>query len=367
MERQIRHLSLGRGSFWGIGLGGVLMVLALLVRSLLPTGAPISPTAGPAAAPVANVQPALPVAVAPVQAKAPSPRFTWDPHAKRRAAPPPATEILLDLPTLTLAADPTGNLTLAGLTLPSLGNVADLGLSPERIASLSAANIQHIQLATNASGLAVETNNLPIFGLAWDESSLIRTAQLLADVGGLPEIYVKPAPLLTRLHLDLVADLGQLTRTAQQAPIPVDVAIAQADSAALAATAGRDTASINLPIYYLKNGTPFVLGLGADQWEELTGVPMSQLRLTPAQLQALQTAGIQRIRLATEPDGVHVTVNDIPLPTLLWGQGEIQNLTTLATALTGITPDQAAETLATVDKLIRALRSVSVGLDLHFP
>ena len=367
MERQIRQRSLRRGNFWGIGLGGILMLLALLVQSLLPTGAPISPTASPVAAPVANVPSALPIALAPVQASAPSPLFTWDPHAKRRAVPPPATEILLDLPTLTLTADPTGNLTVAGLALPSLGNVADLGLSPQLIASLSAANVQHIQLATNDAGLSVEANNLPIFGLAWDETSLTRSAQLLAEVGGLPDVYVKPAPLLTRLHVDLVADLGQLTRTAQQAPIPVDVAITHADPAAVAATAGQDAATVNLPIFYFSSGNPIVLGLGADKWEELTGMPASQLRLTPDQVQAIKTAGIQHIRLASEPDGVHATVNDAPLPTLLWGQGEIHNLTALTTALTEVTPDQAAETLATVDKLVRAMRSVSIGLDLRFP
>ncbi len=367
MERQIRHRSLRRGNFWGIGLGGILMVLALLVRSLLPTGAPISPTASPAAAPVANVPSARPVALNPAQAKAPSPLFTWDPHAKRRAAPPPATEILLDLPTLTLTADPTGNLTLAGLALDTVGNVANLGLTPDMIASLSAANVQHIQLATDGTGLAVEANNLPILGLAWDASSLTHSAQLMADVGGLPQIYVKAAPLLTRLHVDLVADVGQLTRTAQQSPIPVDKTITQADPAALAASAGRDTATVNLPIFYFSSGNPFVLGLDADKWEELTGMPASQLRLTPDQVQAIKAAGIQHIRLSTEPDGVYVTVNDAPLPTLLWGQGEVHNLTALAATLTNTGGSESADTLATVDQLVRALQSVNVGLDIRFP
>ncbi len=248
-----------------------------------------------------------------------------------------------------------------------MGNVASLGLTPQLIASLSAANLQHIQLATDATGLSVEANNLPILGLAWDESSLAHSAQLMADVGGWPQIYVKAAPLLTRLHVDLVADVGQLTRTAQQPPIPVDKTITQADAAILAASAGRDTATVNLPIFYFSSGNPIVLGLGADKWEELTGMPASQLRLTPEQVQAIKTAGIQHIRLATEPDGVHLTVNDAPLPTLLWGQGEVHNLTALATALTGTHPDQAAETLTALDKVVRAMQSVNVGLDLRFP
>ncbi|MBP8122241.1 MAG: hypothetical protein KAZ26_06340 [Caldilineaceae bacterium] len=367
MNQSTRQPGLNQSSFWGTLLGGLMVLLVLSVGALLPGDAPASTPANPSTGPVIVAQPISPLAIAPAQPSRPAPLFTWNPHAKRRPAPPPATEILLDLPTLTLTADPTGNLTLAGLALGSVGNVASLGLTPQLIASLSAANLQHIQLATDATGLSVEANNLPILGLAWDETSLGNSAQLLADTQGWPQIYVKAAPLLTRLHVDLVADVGQLTRTAQQPPIPVDKTITQADAAILAASAGRDTATVNLPIFYFSSGNPLVLGLGADKWEELTGMPASQLRLTPEQVQAIKSAGIRHIRLATEPDGVHLTVNDAPLPTLLWGQGEAHNLTALATALTGTHPDQAAETLTALDKLVRAMQSVSVGLDLRFP
>ena len=364
MNQSNRQPGLNQSNFWGILLAGLMLLLSFSVGTLLAVDAPAAPTANPSAAPMMAAQPISPAIIAPAQPDRPAPLFTWNPQGKRRAAPAPATEILLDLPTLTLTADPNGNLTVAGL---ALGNVADLGLSPQWIASLSAANVQHIQLATDAAGLAVEANNLPILGLAWDETSLGNSAQLLADTQGWPQIYVKAAPLLTRLHVDLVADIGQLTRTDQFPLIPVETAIAHADTAALAASAGQDPATVNLPIFYFSSGNPIVLGLNADKWEELTGMPASQLRLTPEQVQAIKSAGIRHIRLATEPDGVHVTVNDAPLPTLLWGQGEVHNLTALTTALTGTNPDQAAETLAALDKVVRAMQSVNVGLDLRFP
>ena len=395
-NRRRRQTGSSRGRLQGLILGGLLLALGISVGALLPVDAPIGSSQYPGASqsrsstfgksrtsssqdiekippiqdsassgagPVIEVQPAILAKIAPGAASRPQPLFAWDPHAKRRFAPPPATQLLVDLPPITFSADAAGILSVGGLTL---GTVADMGVSPQMLTALSAANLQHLQLASDAAGLAVEANNLPILGLAWDAASLVYSAQLLADAGSIPPLYAKAAPLLTHVRLDLVADLAQLTG-ADQAPIPFDPALVRVDAAALAAVAAQDAPILDLPIQYQRDGSPRMLGLGALEWALLTGAPLSLVNLSPAQMASIRAAGIQQLRLSSEPDGIHVAVNGHPLPTLLWSQGEFRHLAALTGALAGVSTQANADTLAVIDQLVRLMQTVNVNLDIFFP
>ncbi len=311
------------------------------------------------------LSPAAPRTVQPVRTLA------WHPHASQTNAPPPVTQIFVDLPTITVTADPSGALTLGPV---ALGNAADLGISPALLAHVAAANVQHIQMTSGGAGVAVEANNQPILGLAWDAESLGQAASLLAQAEQIPPLFAKAAPLLTLINLDLIADLSQAAQQADHPAIPIDATVSQADVAALAAAAGQEAVRLELPIRYGSDGIPQVLGLASFQIEALTGTSLAVAKLSPQQLALLKQAGIAKIALSTQPDGLHLSVNDTALPTFLWAQGEITHLASLIApflqAETGQTEDGAdmmAGILATIDQYVTLIQSVDMNVSIQFP
>ena len=94
--------------------------------------------------------------------------------------------------------------------------------------------------------------------------------------------------------------------------------------------------------------------------------------MPPPLLQKISAAGIKTMTITSNHQGVTITVNDQPLPSIRWAQGEMDRLVELTQQL-GLFDSllkenpNAAVMVDTVQKLLPFVQTLEVNLIIHFP
>jgi len=270
------------------------------------------------------------------------------------------------LPPLYVQYHNDGVLGVAGFTTIQLRDwtgidLTGLNLQPYVVTWLVNANVQHIEIAEGAEGFALYVNGKPLPYIAWDAKSLDKAGDLLPAFG-VPYGKVIDAvlPILTRLQLALVI----------QFPIQQGVAVApfRDRSAPVVVPARRlavpePAAVVRFDIAYDEEGMPSFLGLDAATLRSL-GIDLRPFQLSPALVASLTRANIQHVQFVNRSDGVHIYVNNEPLPYLAWDDRHIQNAVDLYARLYGQT---GSPVLALFDQVLPVFRAADVDLALRFP
>ncbi|MEZ4861623.1 MAG: hypothetical protein R3C14_09960 [Caldilineaceae bacterium] len=243
-------------------------------------------------------------------------------------------DLLVDLPAITLDIDADGNASMGGVAVGDLG--AALGvpldsvkLDPSQVQTLVDNNIQHIQISTSPTGLTILVNGQAIPSLQWDSASLASADELLANMNN--ESLAVLQDILPK-----ISDLGigvtlrfPLQQGAEPIPAVVSGEGSAADAAAVAQanflkSVGGTPAKINIPIAYDDAGVPQIGGMSGADWAALTGIPLDSLQLSADRLSQLTEMGIAKITLATDEQGIHISINDKQLPYISWDEGKLQ-------------------------------------------
>jgi len=122
----------------------------------------------------------------------------------------PTTEEPSVIVTFEIKYDENGNPGILGITaadLSALGLPLQVGLPPETIASLQAANIQSIELQTQPSGMYVYVNNGVLPNLTWDSALLTNLADLIVQLtptSAYDDVIMGVVPNLDKLDLDIL-------------------------------------------------------------------------------------------------------------------------------------------------------------------
>lgn len=282
-------------------------------------------------------------------------------------------ELLVDLPAIVIDFDAEGQATLGGVPVadlnPGLASL-DTMIGPDTIGMITENNIQHLQLSTTPTGVEILVNGQALPSLTWDGESLAGAQQLLSLLGNeglamvqslLPQIANIGVGVVLRFPPSQGAEVIPLTGDGSAA-----ATAAEAQEAFLA-QAGSP-ARINIPLIYASDGTFSIGALTADELTVLLGAPLESLTLTEEQITQYTEAGLKTFTLTTDSDGVRMSLNGNPLPTLNWGEGRLGYALTLLlqTGLIG-GGGEDADMGALIDKLLPIIQTAEVNIQVTLP
>lgn len=281
--------------------------------------------------------------------------------------------LLVDLPAIVIDFDAEGNAAVGGVPVadlnPSLASL-DTMIGPDTIAMFTENNIQHIQFSTMPTGVEILVNGQPIPSLGWDGESLAGAQQLLGALGNeglamvqaiLPQISNIGVGVILRFPPGQGAELIPLTGDGSAA---ASAAQAQEEFLAQAGSPAR----INIPITYANDGTFSIGNLTADELTVLLGAPLESLTLSEDQISQFQEAGVRTITLATDSNGIRMTLNGNSLPHISWGDGRLAYGLQLAlqTGLIG-GGSEGADLGALIERLLPIIQTAEVNVQVTFP
>lgn len=291
------------------------------------------------------------------------------------AATADESQIAIDLPALVVDVQPDGSLSIGGQPVAQLGAMAGQDLSTliipaDTVDFLTAANIQHIQIDNTADGLLILVNGQAMPSLAWDGEKLVATGEVLETLGGGLALLDKLLPMVRSLGLGVTMRFP-IAQGAEVLPmVVVDDQIAATARAAqqefLDAVGTPPTFAAT--VTYMADGSWSVAGLSQAELAQYLPAVQNYLSLSPSLIQSASAAGIDKLTISTNTDGIFIAVNGKTLPYITWADGRINHILTLVqqTGLLGEGLD--AQTLInTVEGLLPAVQASNLTLNVDFP
>jgi sulfur carrier protein ThiS len=292
---------------------------------------------------------------------------------------PDDSSIVIDLPALVIDIQSDGSTSVGETSLASVGGMVGADLSALSVPVawvdyLTAANIQHVQIANTPEGILILVNGQAIPSLAWDGEKLVATAEVLEQVGPTVALLDKVLPLVRNLGIGVTIRVPVAQGT-EVLPLTVtDDAVAQEAIAAqdefLRAVGTPPT--FQLVITYADDGTWTLGDMTQAEWSTIAPIPWEQLNLPPQAIQAASAAGIDEIGLTTNADGIFISINGKTLPYITWADGRINHVLNLALeaglldGLMGANPNMAT-LVETVESLLPAVQASNVNIRVVFP
>ena len=306
-------------------------------------------------------------------------------------------QLFVDLPALVIDYASDGTASVGGLSHMDIGNTEAPGgvvlpagirlglatalyamaLDPFWIHYFTAANIQHLQVNNGPDGIFLMVNGRLVPSLVWEEGSLVATAEAVDSMGlGVPALN-KVLPLVRNFGVGFVlrfpvaegTDIVPLTGLPESEET---IRAREAQAQMLGLLGGLPT--IDLPIIYHADGSWTLGELSDTEWSVLTLVPFWALRLPPSVIAGLTNAGVSAVSLQTDKEGIHIGVNDINLPYLSWGSGEVQNVLTLVKESGLLEPIEEAfpgsdvyQLMGLVESMLPLIQMADVNITVYLP
>lgn len=266
----------------------------------------------------------------------------------------------IGLPRITVRYDQSGVPTIFGIRASSLARILPLDLSfvelpPDTINQLMASNVQHIELETNEAGLFVYLNGNALPYVAWDQDRLNYIGELIdrMDQMQYDETIAKAVPLLGKLGLDVVVTFP-LADGAEEIPVR------ERSQRVLAEGPGPEepTAVIEAIIVYSAEGVPSIADISTREVGQLLQTDLSAVELPPSTMTLLQQAGIQQALIVSQPDGLHLSVNERELLQVAYNEPHLMNA---VDAYAQLMPDEQSQMIA---GLLRDAVPIIYGADI---
>ena len=291
-------------------------------------------------------------------------------------------DLVVDLPAIVIDFNADGQPSIGNMPIAQLAStfgVAALDqvkLQPAQIKMLTDANIQHIQIDNQPTGLTILINGEAIPSLAWDGTSLKETSATIGKLGGVvTPALEKILPMITNLGI------GAIVRfPVAQGKAAIPTYITGEGSAATKAVAAQKafvdsvgkTPKINIPIFYNADGSFRIADLSSAEFTTLTGLPMTGLQMPAAALDNLKSKGISDVSIATNATGIHISINGNDLPYISWDNGKLNHLLDLAGQMglwntladRGLNP---ADVNTMLDKVLPMVQSTDFDIHLIIP
>ncbi len=272
----------------------------------------------------------------------------------------------LKLPPLYVQYDRKGVLSVAGITTNQLYrwtgiDLRGLNLRPDVVASMVNADIQHIEVAEDANGLAVYVNGKPLPYVAWDEESLRNLGDLLPALG-VPHGKVIRA-LLPLVRYTQLAVVVQFPLKPGESLAPFRPRNAPAVVTARTQAVVKPMAIVRLDVAYDEQGLPSILGLDANLLAAF-GIDVKPLALNPTLIQTFTRANIQHIHFVNRPDGIHIYVNNKPIPYIAWDDEHVQTALEVFARFSGL---QGTPIMNLLTQVLPGMRASDIDLLLRFP
>jgi hypothetical protein len=294
------------------------------------------------------------------------------------AATADESQIAIDLPALVLDVQQDGSISVGGQALTEVGGGLGAGLEalaipPDMVASVTAFNIQHIQLDNTPEGLLILVNGQAIPSLAWDGEKLVATADVLETLGAGVALLDRVLPLLTSFGIGVILRFP-VAEGEEVLPMmaPESAAAAEAlEAQRLFLEAVGEPPVVHLTVTYAEDGTWSIADLDQATLSALA-LPTEMLNQSPATIASITAAGISDLELATNADGLFISINGQTLPYLTWADGRVNHLITLAeeSGLLAMVLGDSADMSSTIDlveSLLPSVLATDFSLRITFP
>ncbi|MFN8492174.1 MAG: hypothetical protein U0350_31535 [Caldilineaceae bacterium] len=289
-------------------------------------------------------------------------------------------DLVVDLPAIVIDFNAQGEPSVGNVPIAQLASTFGAGgldqakLPPNVIDQLTKANIQHIQIDNQPSGLTILVNGEAIPSLAWDGKSLKEITATLSKFGPVSPAVEKLLPLITNLGIGVIARFP----VAQGKEAIPSYITGEASTAAKASAAQKSfmdnvgkAPKINIPVFYNADGSFRIADLSGAEFTTLTGMPLN-LQMSPAAIDNFKQKGISDIALATNANGIHLSINGNDLPYISWDNGKLNHVLDLAGQMglwntladRGLNP---ADVTAMLDKVLPMLTSTDFSIHLIMP
>lgn len=247
------------------------------------------------------------------------------------AAAAAADALVVDLPAIYIDFGNDGVGRIGGMSVSQAGaligqSLPDLTVDPGLLTTLGDYDIQTVQLVNTPGGLDILVNGLRVPSLAWNTDVLTNLRTLLEGLGLPLGQAGNILPLLGTLSSGVVI---RFPVAADAEPLPLvdpDAATTAQRAQEAIANAGEAIANVQFTVQYDADGAWTVDGRGEEEWEQIVPVQLDDFTLSPAQISSITGAGIQSLGVATDPEGIKLSLNGNALPTITWGSGEINNI-----------------------------------------
>lgn len=241
---------------------------------------------------------------------------------------------MFNLPSVPVTLDQNGNGKVLGFS------VGYLGLQPALIGQLQQANVQELEIRIGYHGIFIYANGQPLPYIQWNDESVALLQNVLSNnpstaqaAGYLP--WARRVGLGVRLKLPLAAGASAL-----EIPRWRGEELAQTET-----PAGTTIGPIQFGgLAYDANGNPSLEGVPLSEIEQALGASLG-LNLPPMVMQILQALGAQQLTIATQPNGIDLSVDGKPLPSIAYDTNRLNNVMSIAGPLAG---PAMADTLQTV-------------------
>lgn len=246
-----------------------------------------------------------------------------------------------NLPSIPVTLGTNGSLTLFGLALP-----ASL---PDLAQQLQSANVQKLEIRIGYNGILLYANGQPLPYITWDAESVATLQDVLSKapptVVPNGSVIASALPWLRQIGVGFAISLG--------APAPAEMAWHGETKVAT-----EDVAPTIGPIQ-----------LGGIAFDEqgglnIAGLPGSALGvagalLPPDTLNLLASLGIQNVQVKTTPNGIQLSTNGRPLPSLAY---DSKSLASVAPIVGAFAPAMAP----TLNDLLPKLQATAVDVGVAF-
>lgn len=241
---------------------------------------------------------------------------------------------MFNLPSVPVSVDANGNGKALGF------NIGYLGLQPALIGQLQQANVQVLEIRVGYNGIFIYANGQPLPYISWTDDSVAQLQNVLNNTAG-AEQAATYLPWLRRIGVGARISLPLADGAAE-----LDVPRWKGEE--LATTETSDATTIG-PIQfaglaYDASGNPSIEGVPLAEIEQALGASLG-LNLPPMVIQILQAVGAQQLTVATQPNGIDLSIDGKALPGIAYDTARLNNVLPIAGPLAG---PAMADTLATV-------------------
>lgn len=245
-----------------------------------------------------------------------------------------------NLPSVPIHIQPDGTARAFGLNLGAL-------LPQPLVQQLQTASVRKLEARIGYNGVFVYTNGQGLPYISWDVDAVATLQDVLRRAPGVPNanLIANALPWLRRIGLGVALNLP-------------------GTGAAIPSWSGETTFTPEQPPSTIG---PFQLGgITFDQSGNLSigSVPGSALGLAGPLIDAntlgmLQSFGLDKLQIRTEPNGIKLSLNDRPLPGLAY---DSRSLATAQPIVAAFAPDLAP----TLETVLPALQSTEVDMVVSF-
>ncbi len=232
-------------------------------------------------------------------------------------------------------------------------------LQPSLIQQLQSANVQKLEIRIGYNGIHVYANGRDLPYISWSQESVATLQDVLTRLPNVPNgaTIARVLPWLRTIGTGVALNLPPA-----QGAAPLDIPRWRGETTVSPESPAETTIGpFNIAsLVFDPQGNAIIEGVPVSTLEQALGMALP-LRLDPNTLSLLQSIGAEKVTIATHPNGIHLSLNDRPLPGIAYDSASLNQLLELAPAFVA---DPAL--LATLQDLVPQLPGAQISVVVSF-